>query len=344
MVSLTLSLSFIVPTYLEPTRPQPTMLGIRVTRASRSTSRPRRLPIACRRHGSDAVRRSETFRLAFMLSWSTYGVNVFALFLVPVSRTSVSLLWLPFRGATNYHVERDGVTIYSGPQTSTFVDRQGLQPGTQYEYAMYADFSGTPGTTSPATAVFTLDTSVPEGESRCASDSGYTSELSYQPNSDKTWRIAPTMAFEFLTLRVSTMLFYLALVTVKRWLTLASWLAHNSSRSSTSSATTTRWRSASRPRTTSCGAEGVCERANSSSSPRSHSSSTSRATRASPRRVSSSSSTPAPRLVSIESRHLVVAPACAQSMEDPRTTARACVAVDSLARPAAVASSAALIL
>lgn len=72
---------------------------------------------------------------------------------------------------------------------------------------MYADFGGTSGSLGPTIEVITLDTSVPEGKSRCASDSGFISELNYQPNSDKTWWIAPMLTFELLTLRVSARTF-----------------------------------------------------------------------------------------------------------------------------------------
>lgn len=120
-----------------------------------------------------------------------------------VSQTSTSLLWFPFRGATTYYVVRDGVTVFSGSQMSRMVDKQGLLPGTRYKYAMYADFGGTSGSLGPTIEVVTLNTSVPEGELRCASDSGFISELNYQPNSDKTCQIAPALTFELLTLRVS---------------------------------------------------------------------------------------------------------------------------------------------
>lgn len=113
----------------------------------------------------------------------------------------MSLLWLPFRGATTYHVLRNGVSIYSGLLLSV-IDSQGLAPGTQYEYEMFADFGSTVGTSSPRLVVTTLDVSASASESQCVGNTGVISELNYQPNSSKTWRIEPLRPFDVLTLRV----------------------------------------------------------------------------------------------------------------------------------------------
>ncbi|KAF1320447.1 hypothetical protein FI667_g12333, partial [Globisporangium splendens] len=122
-----------------------------------------------------------------------------------VSKTSISLLWYPFRSATAYHVVCNGTTIFSGQAAATGVitDSEGLIPGEYYEYKMLADFGSTVGAPSPPVIVATLDATFSAGETHCISSRSDIKELAYMPNSDMTWRIAPEIPFEGLTLTVA---------------------------------------------------------------------------------------------------------------------------------------------
>jgi hypothetical protein len=59
------------------------------------------------------------------------------------------------------------------------------------------------GAQSPPIIVAALDATSPAGEMHCIGSRGDVKELAYEPNSDKTWRIAPEIPFEQLTLTVS---------------------------------------------------------------------------------------------------------------------------------------------